>query len=238
MCYHHYGIGLRLTKRLTVLLLLSLALPRGLPALDISAGVRLGVCGSFLGGSYADELSTWMTDQGAGRVSPRLYASYQAGLAARMRLSRHFALQAEVNVGPVGGGLLASEGFNVLVGVSALELGIPILAVVLLDTRIGTVSLFAGPFGAISIGAPILVQNDGAVRSQSDLAASPATIGIIAGAGFQFPLGMGWLTGDLRYTHRFLTIIDTGAAGTALTPLAAALTAGYMIPVGAGKARK
>jgi hypothetical protein len=207
------------------------AVTLSLPALDLSAGARVGVAASFLFGSFSEDLSTWLTGQGAGRVASQLYPSFQASLFCRLGLSRRFALQADLAFGPVGGALLASNGFDLLIGVSANELSLPILAIILFDIPVGTLSAFAGPFAATVIGKPILVQNDGLVRSESGLTPKAISGGLVAGAGFQFPAGPGWVIADLRYTHRFFSLIDTGSAATALTPLAATLTAGYMVPI-------
>jgi hypothetical protein len=223
-------------KRAFLPVIFFFAVTVGLSAIDLSVGGRVGVSASFLFGSYSEELSTWLTEQGAGHVSPQLYPSVQASLFCRLGLSRRFALQADLAFGPVGGALLASKGFDLLIGVSANELSLPLLAILLLDIPVGTLSVFAGPFAAAVIGKPILVQNDGLVRSESGLAPEAISGGLVAGAGFQFSAGPGWVIADLRYTHRFLSLIDTGSAGTALTPLGATLTAGYMVPIISGRA--
>ncbi len=214
-------------KWLAIVCLLAVS-SAGASALSYSVGVRGGTSGSFLFGSYADALSASLTGMGAGTVAPQPYISYRADVFFRLGIWDFFAVQAEVGFGPIGGAMLASNGYDLLLGVTVNELSVPILAVYLLQTPIGTFSFAAGIFAAYPIGDPLLIENNGLVRTESGLL--PAIYGgVAAGVGYQFKLGPGAVVADLRYTHRLLSLVDTAAIGdNALVPFAVELSAGYM----------
>ena len=195
-------------------------------ALDYSLGLRGGASGSFLSGAYATALDTSLAERGSLTRTPQPLLSYRADAFFRVGITGWFAVQAEAGFGPIGGGVLASNGLNLLVGVSGNEIRLPVMAVFSLTAPFGTFSLMAGPFAGYSI-VPQLIENNGLVYTTSPL--QPMFYaGLAGGLEYRLPLGPGSLVVDARYTHRILpTIMDTNA----LTPLAIELTAGYMITI-------
>jgi hypothetical protein len=183
----------------------------------------------MLSGAYLDELNASLTDWGAGTLTPRPYVSYRADGFFRVSFLDFLALQLEVGFGPVGGAVLASNGLDRLVGVSANEISVPLLAVFSLRTPFGTFSLLGGGFAAYSIGDPLLIENNGLVRTAIGLV--PAFYaGLVGGLGYQIKVGPGEIVADVRYTHRLMSIASEDTA--VLTPLAVQLTVGYMLTFG------
>jgi hypothetical protein len=197
-------------------------------ALSFAGGLRAGASGSILTGAYVDSINASLTDRGAGTLTTRPYLSYRVDGFFRLNIVDFFAIQAEVGFGPVGGGVLASNGLDLLVGISGNELSVPLLAVFSLTTPVGTFSLMAGGFAAYSLGDPQYIENNGLVWTSTPL--SPAIYaGLAGGVEYRLPLGPGSLLVDVRYTHRLMSMLPGDAA---LTPLALELTAGYMFRFG------
>ena len=115
------------------------------------------------------------------------------------------SIRVEPSLGPVGGALLASDGYDMLVGVTAIELAVPVLAVTRIGMPVGEIVLGAGLFigGALSVRQ---IQNDGAIRSEGELASVLGCVGLAGGAGYVLPVGPGAITADLRVLASLLSI--------------------------------
>ena len=198
-------------------------------ALGFAVGARGGGSASWLFGTTADAMSTSLKERGAGAVSPQTYFSYSVDIFGRLVIVDWFAVQMECGFGPVGGALLASDGIDFLEGVTGNELHLPILAVFMFRTPIGTFSLEGGAFAAVMLGNPTFIQNDGLVWSGAGLPVPFLSGGLAVGVGYELKLGPGSVVLDLRYTHRLFSMIDpVTLGGEGLTPLAVNLSAGYM----------
>jgi hypothetical protein len=194
-------------------------------ALGFAAGLRAGASGSILSGPYVGLIDSSLTERGAGTLSTRPYLSYRIDGFFRMNVVDFFAVQAEIGFGPVGGGVLASNGLDLLAGISGNELSVPILAVFSLSTPIGSFSLMAGGFAAYCLTVPQYIENNGLVYTSTALS-SNIYVGLAGGLEYRLPLGPGAFVVDARYTHRFMSMLS---ADDALTSLAVELTAGYML---------
>jgi hypothetical protein len=130
----------RPVKRWILVFVALTALASGAPCLELTGGVRAGAGGSLFYGGWVE-----------------------------IPVLDFLSIRVEPILGPVGGALLASDGCDVLVGVTAIELAVPVLAVTRIGMPVGEIVLGAGVFvgGALSVRQ---IQNDGAIRSEGDLA--------------------------------------------------------------------
>ncbi len=168
-----------------------------------------------------------MAAAGAATRTVQPLLSWRVDAFFRVDIATWFAVQAELGFGPIGGGILASNGYVLLTGISANELSLPILGVFSLSTKIGVFSLMVGAFAAYPLGYPQHIENNGLLYTTSPLG-SAFYLGLAGGCEYRLTLGPGSLVVDARYTHRFLSVTPETLA---MTPLAVELTAGYMIPL-------
>jgi len=213
-----------LKLRILAIVLLG-ALAPGLPALELSGGVRLGAGGSLLYGGYADDVRAELESLGAAVVRNRLYPSWRLGGWIEVPLLAFLSVRVEPCLGPVGGALLASDGYDLLVGVTGLELAVPALAATRIRLPAGELVLGAGVYvaGAVSVRE---VRNDGVIRSEGEIAAVFGDIGLAGGAGYVLPIGPGAITADLRVLGSLFSIASP-LLPSPLHNLSIELTAGW-----------
>ncbi len=159
--------------------------------------MRLGACGSLLYGGYAEDVRAELELLGAARVQNRLYPSWRLGGWVEFPVLPSLALRVEPVLGPVGGALLASDGYDLLVGVTGLELAVPVLAATRIDLPVGELVLGAGVYLAAAVSVRE-VRNDGVIRSEGEIAALLGDIGLAGGVGYVLPIGKGAITADVR----------------------------------------
>lgn len=220
--------------RIRVLAIVLLAaLAPVVPALGLSGGVRFGAGGSFLYGAYADDLRSELAGLGAATVRGRLYPSWRLGGWIEVPVLPFLSVRTEPCLGPVGGALLASDGFDMLVGVTGLELAVPVLAVTWIRLPVGSMVLGAGIYvaGAVSVSE---IRNDGAIRSEGQIAAVLGDLGIAGGAGYAIPVGPGAITVDLRLLGSLFSIASPSLSAP-LHSLSIELTAGWAFLPGGGR---
>lgn len=213
--------------RLPVLFLAVMLAP-ALPALDLAGGVRGGGGASLLYGGWADDLRAELAYLGAASVTTRLYPSWRVGGWIEMPMLPLLALRVEPSLGPIGGALLASNGYDLLVGVTAIELAVPVLATTRLRLPFGSLVVGAGPYvaGAVSVRE---VRNDGTIRLEGELASVLGDLGLAGGVGYALPVGHGAVTVDLRVLGSLLSVAAPALAAP-LHDLSVELTAGWAFP--------
>jgi hypothetical protein len=184
-------------NRWVLVLVVLAALAPGVPCLALSGGVRAGAGGSLFYGGWVEDLRGELSGLGAAAVTSRIYPSWRAGGWVEIPLRDRLSLRVEPGIGPVGGALLASDGYDMLVGVTCLELAVPVLAATRIGMPVGEVVLGAGIFigGALSVRQ---IHNDGAIRSEGELASVLGCAGLAGGAGYVLPIGRGAIAVDLR----------------------------------------
>jgi hypothetical protein len=181
------------------------ALAPGLPALDLSWGLRAGAGGSCLYGGWVDNLRAELVDLGAATVTARPYVSWRLGGWVAMPVLPFLAVRAEPSLGLVGGALLASDGYDLLAGAWALDLSLPVLATTTVALPVGELVLGAGLLTAVAV--PVMqTWNDGIVWYDERLAMVLTRFGVAGGLGYVLPLGPGAITFDLRVLASFLSI--------------------------------
>jgi hypothetical protein len=192
---------------------------------DLTWGARAGAGGSLLWGGWADQLEAELMGLGASTVTPQAFFSWRLGGWAEIPLTGWLFARVEADLGPVGGARLASDGYDMLVGVAAYELALPVLAV----------ARFALPFGEVTAGAGIFIAgavpvreiwNDGAVRSAGNLTTLLASVGLAGGAGYVFPVGPGAIAVDLRVLASLYSLGEPGIGGS-LNTVSFELSAGW-----------
>jgi hypothetical protein len=211
---------------IAVIVLLA-ALAPAAPCLEPTAGIRAGAGGSIFFGSWVDGLRGELGGLGAATVTDRVYVSWRVGGWIDIPLLEYLSLRVEPTVGPVGGALLAADGYDMLVGVTALEIALPVLAAAHVRMPVGEIVLGAGVFvgGAVSLRE---VRNDGTVRTEGALANAYACVGVAGGAGYAFPVGTGAITIDLRALGSLYSIASPQLDGV-LNTLSVELTAGWAL---------
>jgi hypothetical protein len=192
-------------NRWVLALVALVALAPGVPCRELTGGVRAGAGGSIFYGGWVESLRGELEGLGAATVDARLYPSWRLGGWVDIPVLDALSIRAEPGFGPVGGALLASDGYDMLVGVTGLELELPVLAVTRIGLPVGEVVLGAGIFiaGALSVRE---IWNDGEIRSEGELAAVLACAGLAGGAGYVFPIGPGAITVDLRVLASLLSV--------------------------------
>jgi hypothetical protein len=212
-------------KRWVLVLVVLAALAPGVSCLELTGGVRAGAGGSLFYGGWVDGLRGELIGLGAADVTSRVYISWHFGGWIEIPVRDRLSLRVEPALGPVGGALLASDGYDMLVGVSAIELAVPVLAATRISLPVGEVVLAAGIFigGALAVRQ---IQNDGTIRSEGGLASVLACAGLAGGAGCAFPVGPGAITADLRVLASLFSIASPGLEGM-LNTVSVELTAGW-----------
>jgi hypothetical protein len=200
----------------------------GLTALDLSWGLRVGAGGSLLYGGYAEDLRAELSDLGAATVESRLYPSWRIGGWVEWTLLPWLSARVEPCVGPVGGALLASDGFDMLVGITGIDLAVPLLATTRIRLPVGSVVLGTGVYVATALSVRE-VRNDGVIRSEGELAAILGDIGLAGGAGYALPVGPGEVTVDLRVLGSLFSF-SAPSLSAPLHTLSIELTAGWAFP--------
>jgi hypothetical protein len=213
-----------LKLRIFAIVLLA-ALAPGLPAQEVSGGVRLGAGGSILYGGYAEDVRAELEYLGAATVHNRLYPSWRLGGWVEFPVLPSFSVRVEPVLGPVGGALLASDGYDLLVGVTGLELAVPVLAATRIALPVGELVLGAGVYVAAAVSVRE-VRNDGVIRSEGEIAAVLGDVGLAGGAGYVLPIGPGAITADLRVLGSLFSVASPSLPA-ALHNLSIELTAGW-----------
>jgi hypothetical protein len=212
-------------KHWIVLLVLLAAFAPPAPCREVTGGIRAGGGGSLFYGGWVQDLRADLAGRGASTVCDRVFFSWRAGGWLEIPVLERFSIRVEPDLGPVGGALLASDGYDMLVGVSGLELVLPVLAA----TRIGM------PMGEVTLGAGILIGgamslrrilNDGAIISEGELASVCGCLGFAGGAGYAYPIGPGAITADLRILAGIVSIASP-RLDRMLNTLSVELTAGW-----------
>lgn len=210
--------------RILAIVLLAAFAP-GLPALELSGGVRLGAGGSFLYGDWIENLRGELTDLGAATVTARPYFTWRLGGWVEMPVLARLSVRVEPMLGLVGGALLASDGYDLLAGVWELELALPVLVTTAIALPVGEIVLGAGPL--VTVALPVMqTWNDGIVWYDQWLAIVLASFGAAGGLGYALPLGPGSLTFDLRVLASFLSLAAPSMDGM-LNAVSVELTAGW-----------
>lgn len=175
------------------------------PCLELTSGVQAGAGGSLFYGGWVDDMRNELYGLGATAVANRIYISWRAGGWVEIPVLDFLSIRVEPSLGPVGGALLASDGYDMLVGVTAIELAVPVLAVTRIGMPVGEIVLGAGLFfgGALSVRQ---IQNDGTIRSEGELASVLGCGGLAGEAGYMLPVGPGAITADLRVLASLLSI--------------------------------
>ena len=213
-----------LKSRIFAIVLLA-ALAPGLPGQQASWGVRAGAGAGFLTGRFAGDLRGELEDLGAASVVPMPYLSWRAGGWVEIPVSGLLSVRVEPVLGPAGGALLASDGYDMLVGITGFELSVPVLAATRLALPVGELVLGAGVFVAGGLEFR-QIRNDGAIRLEGDLASVLACLGFAGGVGYEYPVGRGALAVDLRVLGSVLSLTDP-QLNAPLHTLSIELTAGW-----------
>jgi hypothetical protein len=210
--------------RVLAIVLLAASAP-GLPALDLSWGLRAGAGGSLLYGGYADDLRAGLADLGAATVTARPGFSWRLGGWVEMPASDRLSIRVEPALGVVGGAFLASDGYDLLAGVWALQLALPVLVTTRIAVPVGEIVLGAGLLAAIAV--PVMqTWNDGILWYEDRLTLVLGSAGAAAGLGYVLPLGPGSITFDLRVLASFLSFAAPSIGGM-LDAVSVELTAGW-----------
>ena len=197
----------------------------GAPCLELSGGVRGGAGGSLFYGGWVDRLREELEDLGATTVRDRMYVSWRGGCWVEVLVPDAPILRVEADVGPVGGSLLASDGCDLLVGITGIDLALQVLAVHRFELPVGEIMIGSGIFvgGALPIRE---IRNDGVIRSEGELASVLVRAGLACGAGFALPAGPGAFTVDARVLVGFVSGSSPRLEGM-LNAATFALTAGW-----------
>lgn len=216
--------GAPVTRWILALIAL-LGLAPGLPCLELTGGVRAGAGGSLFYGGWVDGVRDELYGLGAATVTSRTYLSWRLGGWVDIPLHDALSVRVEPGLGPVGGALLASDGYDMLVAVTGLELALPVLVVTRIALPVGEIVLGAGLFvaGALSVRQ---VWNDGTTRLEGELAAVLTCAGLAGGAGYTFPVGPGAVTADLRVMASLFPVADPRLEAP-LNTVSIELTAGW-----------
>jgi hypothetical protein len=212
-------------KSWTAVIVLLAALATSASCRELTGGVKAGAGGSLFYGGWVQDLRDDLAWRGASTVRDQVYFSWRAGGWIEIPVLEHLAIRVEPALGPVGGALLASDGYDMLVGVTGLELALPVLAATRIGMPLGDIVLGAGIFlgGALSVRQ---VQNDGVIRSEGELADVFGCAGLAAGAGYVLPAGPGAVTADLRILAGLVSIASP-RLDRMLNTVSIELTAGW-----------
>lgn len=217
-----------LLKSRIVAIVLLIAAAATASCLELTGGIRGGGGGSLFYGGWVGGMRDELYGLGATNVANRIYISWRAGGWVDIPVHDRLSIRVEPDLGSVGGSLLASDGYDMEVGVTGIELALPVLAVTHIGMPVGQIVLGAGLFvgGALSVRQ---IQNDGAIRSEGELASVLGCAGLAGGAGYALPIGHWAITTDLRVLASLLSISFPRLDGM-LNTISFELTAGLEFP--------
>ena len=201
------------------------ALAPAAPCLELSGGVRGGGGGSLFYGGWVDDLHGELEGLGAATVNNRVYLSWRGGGWIEVPVPDVLTFRIEADVGPVGGSVLASDGYDLLVGITGIEAALQVLAVHRIRIPVGEIVLGSGIF----VGAAFSVRetrSDGTTRTEGELADVLTRIGLACGAGYAVPTGPGALTLDLRVLAGLFSFADPWLP-SAIKTVSIQVTAGW-----------
>jgi len=205
--------------------ILLVALATGASSLELTGGVKIGAGGSLVYGGWVDGLRDELYGLGAGVVEDQAYFSWRLGGWIEFPLLDRLSVRLEPCLAMVGGALLASDGYDLLAGVWAVELELPVLAVTRLALPTGSIVLGAGPL--IAVAVPVLqTWNNGVVWYEDRLAWVLAGFGVAGGVGYELPVGPGTIVLDLRVLAPLLSTAAPSIDGT-LNAASLELSAGW-----------
>lgn len=209
---------------MTVFVLL-VALAPGVPCLELTGGMRAGAGGSLLYGGWIGGLRDELAGLGAATVREQPYLSWRVGGWIETPLGDRLSIRLEPGLGMVGGALLASDGYDALAGVWAIELELPVLAVTRLRLPAGSLVLGAGPL--VCVAVPVMqTWNDGITWYEDRLTVVLAGLGAAVGVGYALPVGPGSITFDLRLLATMISLAFPAIDGM-LNAASLELTAGW-----------
>ena len=203
------------------------ALAPAAPCLALSGGVRGGGGGSLFYGGWVDDLHGELEGLGAATVSNRVYLSWRGGGWIEVPVPDLLTFRIEADVGPVGASVLASDGYDLLVGIAGIEAALQVLAVHRIRIPVGEIVLGSGIF----VGAAFSVRetrSDGTTRTEGELADVLTRIGLACGAGYAVPIGPGAITLDLRVLAGLFSFADPWLP-SAIKTLSVELAAGWQV---------
>jgi len=212
-------------KRWLLAFLALAALAPVAPCLELSGGVRGGAGGSLFHGGWVDDLRGELEGLGAARVNNRAFLSWRGGGWIEVPRPDRPTFRVEADAGPVGGSMLASDGYDLLVGITGIEVALQVLAVQRIGIPVGEVVLGSGVFvaGAFSVRE---TRTDGTTRTEGELADVLASVGLACGAGCAFPVGPGAITVDLRVLTGLFSFADPWLP-SAIKTVSIQVTAGW-----------
>ncbi len=231
-------------KRLVPLaLLLSLSAVRS-HALPVELGTIAGGGLCFTFGSYLDAKAANLAEQGtvgatAGSSVYRLFPGMSAGAYGDIALLSWLDLRLELRASYLGASRLALTGDGTpfdAYGAGLYALMLPVLMRGSFTLGPGSVSVGLGPFYGLVVGG-VRIQDTYAVTSTSAQIpltfAQASMFGLSGGVGYQFPLGPGTMSVELRADWTLFPVrLDTGLGSGDLSPLNALIVLGYGLKLG------
>ena len=128
------------------------------PCLALKGGVQAGAGGSLFYGGWVQDTRDEVYVLGATDVTNRIVLLVEGGWLGRDPGARLSLCTRGTEPRPVGGALLASGGYDMLVGVTAIELAVPVLAVTRIGVSVGR---------SYSALAPLSAEPSRSVRSRT-----------------------------------------------------------------------
>ncbi len=237
-------IGETMTAHRLVVLGLVLAVcatHAGALSFELGAIAGGGLCFTF--GSYLDTKAANLAQQGTIGSTPgtsvyRLFPGLSAGAYGQMSVLSWLDIRLEVRGSYLGASRLAlmADGtpFDAY-GAGFYALVLPLLARASL--RVGPGSLFAdlGPYYGLVVGGVRVQDSYTTISTSAQLPltfAQASMFGLSGGAGYQFPLGAGRISAELRADWTIVPArLDTGLGSGDLAPLNAVIVIAYGFPV-------
>jgi hypothetical protein len=179
-----------------------LILPQLSFGMDMSIGLKAGIGhNTFFGDDYEQYKDRADSEADLEFARSVFKFSLTAGAFVTIGLMEHLALQPEVHFF-MGGDAHGDDETVRSVNINFLE--IPVLAKGRMNLGPGTFTVFAGPYFSIKLGSGILVYDEvgGGDRVERELDSGDVTsflLGLVGGIGYDWPLGPGFLTTDIRY---------------------------------------
>ena len=213
-----------MVKKIVLVLFLVAFVCAGSFGLDFSAGVKgaVGYSG-FAGENYKDILES-------SGVSRAFFLGFGGGAFATLGISDLLAIQPEVLLLRVGGADKETTGEK--------ENWIApfVVPAVLVKARFDMFNVFAGPMLMVKIssGRYEYKDADGSIISESDFtddAVSRMVFAAAAGVGVQYPIGSGYLVGELRGHYAFTNFWNSDVSPWDWKLFGAMVMVGYSIPL-------